>query len=187
MLTPHRHGLAEGAPGVIARERTGLSLATLIARRGMAGVLRERMAARFAVDLIDGPRASSGEGLTCIGMGPAKWLVVLEPDSLVAVDDLADMMAGVAAVIDQTDGHGLLRLSGPRLRDTFAKLVPLDLDPAVFRPGHAATTLAHHIGVTLWQVDGTPTFDVAVFRSMAEAFRHALEQSAAQYGLDLQA
>jgi sarcosine oxidase gamma subunit len=52
-----------------------------------------------------------------------------------------------------------------------------------------ASTVASHIGITLWRLDdaadATPVFEVAVFRSLAGSFWHALAQSAAEFGLSV--
>jgi sarcosine oxidase subunit gamma len=65
--------------------------------------------------------------------------------------------------------------------------VPLDLDPSAFSPGDSAVTLAGHVGLVLWQVDGAPTYDVAVFRSYAADFWHWLATGSAEFGLAVDA
>jgi heterotetrameric sarcosine oxidase gamma subunit len=77
----------------------------------------------------------------------------------------------------------VLRLSGPKVRATFEKGLGVDLHPGSFRPGDAAVTACAHLGVILWQIDEAPTYEVAVFRSLASRFWHWLSESAAEYGL----
>ncbi len=47
------------------------------------------------------------------------------------------------------------------------------------------------MGVTLWRLedhsDGTPVFEIVVFRSLAGSFWHALSESAAEFGLVMEA
>ena len=76
-------------------------------------------------------------------------------------------------MIAQTDGLAVLRISGPRVRDTFAKGLPIDLDPRAFAVGDVASSILAHIGVTIWRV-GETAYDVAVPRSFARDFWHWL-------------
>jgi len=93
----------------------------------------------------------------------------------------------VASVSDQSSGYALLRLTGPKLRDALAKMLPIDLHERAFATGDVASTLASHVGVTLWRLedgaDGSPVFEIAMFRSLAGSFWHALTSSAAEFGL----
>jgi methylglutamate dehydrogenase subunit D len=77
------------------------------------------------------------------------------------------------------------------VRDALAKIIPLDVHPAAFRPGDVASTVASHMGVTLWRLEdaahGSPVFEFAVFRSLAGSFWHALSLSAAEFGLGVDA
>jgi sarcosine oxidase subunit gamma len=91
---------------------------------------------------------------------------------------LKSAVGDTASVVDQSDAYGVLRLTGPKLRETLAKLVPLDLHPRVFKVGDVAATVAAHIGVSLWRLeddaDSQPTFELAVARSMAASLWHEL-------------
>jgi sarcosine oxidase subunit gamma len=102
------------------------------------------------------------------------------------VRNLETQLQGLASVIEQSGGLGVLRLSGPALLDTLAKGVQIDLAPETFAAGSVAVTSIAHIGVTLWKVDDGPTIDIAVARSLAGSFQHWLEASAAVHGLSVQ-
>jgi sarcosine oxidase subunit gamma len=78
----------------------------------------------------------------------------------------------------------LLQAAGPRVRDALAKGLAIDLHPRVFTTGHAAVTAVAHIGVHIWQVDDSPTYEIAVPRSLAISFWRWLAASAAEYGLE---
>jgi sarcosine oxidase gamma subunit len=48
-----------------------------------------------------------------------------------------------------------------------------------------ASTLASHVGATLWRledIDDLPVFEIAVFRSLAGSFWQTLTASAAEFG-----
>jgi sarcosine oxidase subunit gamma len=74
---------------------------------------------------------------------------------------------------------------GPRARDVLQKGVLIDLHPGAFKAGDVAVTPVAHIGTHLWQADDTPAYEIAVFRSFAEAFRHWLEEAGAEFGVDV--
>ncbi len=90
-----------------------------------------------------------------------------------------------ASFIDQTDGLALLHVSGPRVRETFAKGLPIDLDAGAFAMDDVAVSVIAHIGVTIWRLDDAPTFEIAVPRSYAGAFAYWLQESAAEFGLEV--
>jgi sarcosine oxidase subunit gamma len=68
-----------------------------------------------------------------------------------------------------------------------AKILPIDLDERAFEPGKVASTAASHVGTTLWRLedaaDGSPVFEIVMFRSFAGSFWHSLAASAAEFGL----
>jgi sarcosine oxidase subunit gamma len=92
----------------------------------------------------------------------------------------------VASVSDQSDGYTLIRLSGACVRDTLAKLIPIDVHARAFQAGQVASTVAAHIGVTLWRLpdesDQAPVFELLMFRSLTRSFWHALAEAAAEHG-----
>ncbi len=81
----------------------------------------------------------------------------------------------------------MLELAGPRVRDTLAKGIELDLHPHSFRLGDAAVTTASHIGVHLWQVADDPVYRLLVVRTYFGSFWNWLSASAAAYGCEVQA
>jgi sarcosine oxidase subunit gamma len=91
-------------------------------------------------------------------------------------------LKGLATVVDLSDGKAVLRISGRRARDTLAKGCSLDLNALVFKPGSAGTTPVALIDCVIWQVDETPTYDLAVPTSFAESLWSWLTSSAAEYG-----
>ena len=93
----------------------------------------------------------------------------------------------MASVFDLTDSRVVLEVSGPRIRDALAKLLPIDLHPAAFRPGDVAVTVASHIGVTVWQIDDAPRYRLAVARSYSGSFWRSLVAAAAEYGCEVSA
>ncbi|MFC2248099.1 sarcosine oxidase subunit gamma [Labrys portucalensis] len=170
--------------GVTVQDRSGLEIVTLAARKGQEGALAARMQAAYGLRLPNGPKRVVAGSLAALGTGPSAWLVTREaggPNLLVS--DLIEAVGTLASVTDQTSGYAVLRVSGPHVRDMFAKGLDIDLHPRAFAPGDTAVTACSHIGVTLWQLDETPTYEIALFRSMAGSFWHWLSDSAAEFGL----
>jgi sarcosine oxidase subunit gamma len=180
---PGRYGRKNGAPGVALVERVDLGIATVMARKGQTAALREAVLSAYGMTLTDASRHVAGTSVGFIGTGPGQWLSVSEQlrnGELAA--DLSRKFAGLASISDQSEGRAVIRIAGPQARDVLAKGLPIDLHPSVFTPGSAATSVISLMGVTLWQVDDTPTYDIAVFRSLAGSFWKWLTDSAAEYG-----
>lgn len=163
-----------------AVERQGLVLLALAPKQGRRDALAERLQSLHGLDLPAGPRASFAPGAALIATGPATFLLTLdEGDAAAAMAGLDDL----ATLTDQSDGYGVLRLTGPGTFETLAKGISIDFHPGAFGPGGAAVTACAHMGAILWQVDDTPTVDIAVFRSMAGSFWHFIEASGAAGGI----
>lgn len=169
--------------GVVAHERTGLVIATVMARRGQFSALSGAVRQRYGFELADAATVSGNAHTAFVGTGSGRWLAVFDDPAPGLVPVLQHDLNGLASVVDQSHGFGVLRLSGPAVLLTFEKGVALDLSPEVFKAGAAATTTLAHVSVHLWKVDEAPTFDVAVPRSYAGAFSHWLETTAAIHGL----
>jgi len=183
---PGRYGREGAAPGIAIEERRRLGIATVAARKGQGEALRAAVAATYGVEFPDGPRAVQGPQVSFIGYGPGQWLAVSERLANEALArDLAQRLKGLASISDQHGGRTVLRLSGPRARDVLAKGLPIDLHPRVFGPGSAATSTIALMGVQLWQVDDTPAYDLAIFRSVSASFWRWLTASAAEFGYEV--
>lgn len=180
---PGRFGRQAGAAGVTIGERTDLGLATVMARKGRHADLAAAAERAYGVALPAGSRLTAGPKAGFIGTGPGQWFVVSESlRNGELARDLAENFRGLASISDQSDGRAVVRISGPKARDVLAKGLPIDIDPRAFKPGDAAICLIGYIGVQLWQVDETPTYDMAVFRGFAESFWSWLTASAAEFG-----
>lgn len=111
---------------------------------------------------------ASGTGARIIWMAGGQWLLIAD-----ALPDLT----GLAAVTEQADGLAAARVSGPATEDVLARLVPMDLRPAVFTKGATARTLLGHMMCSITRVDADAV-EVMVMRSMAGTLVHDLERAA---------
>jgi sarcosine oxidase subunit gamma len=189
VAVPGRYGRSYGEPGIVISERIGLGLATVAARRGKADALSEAVANTYGVDLPTSSRVIQGSQVSFIGYGPGQWLAVSASlaNEALALELSATKLAGLASISDQSGGRTVLGLSGPHARDVLAKGLPIDLDPRAFSLGSAATSAISHMGVQLWQLDDTRSYDLAIFRSVSESFWSWLTASAAEFGYVVEA
>jgi len=176
------HG-AKGKTGVTLREVTGCALAELTALKGQKEALATVIVTSFGIALPAANKTASKDGVTFVSVGPGKWLVTGEGAAgHVLIAKLEKAAGSLAAIIDQSDARALVEISGEKARAALAKGVMIDLDPAAFRTGDAATSFAVQFWITLWQTHDEPTYRLAVFRSMGRDLLHWLESSAAEFG-----
>ena len=184
---PELSALRTTSVGVVARERESLGIATVLVRQGRADALAQRVRERFQIELPQQPRRRAAGDVALIGTGPGAWLATHERESNDFMLALSEGLGDLAALADQTDGYAVLRLSGPNVRDSLVKFVPVDLHPCAFAVDDAVSTIAAHVGITLWRLQdedaGAAVFELAVFRSLATNLWHALTESAAEFGL----
>lgn len=181
-LAPGRHGRSVGEPGVVIRELTDFSLASVLARRGRSAEAAAAAEQAFGVRLPDGPRLATGYGMSFIGTGPGQWLA-LSPGCDEGVETLLGGALGDSvSVFDQSDSRVMLELRGPRVRDVLAKGVTLDLHPRAFATGQAAVTTVAHLAVHLWQAGDEPLYRLLGVRTYFESLWHWLAAASAEYG-----
>ncbi len=165
--------------GVIARAIDGRAVATVMLRKGQRTALADRVQQCFGIALRDQAKRATADGVTFLGIGPGRWLAMAERPGF--VDDLTAKLAGLASVVEQSDALAILRLSGLALPATLEK--GFAIDTAGFACDDCAVTSVSHQGATIWKIDDTPSFEIAVARSLAGSFLHWLEASAAVHGL----
>ena len=168
--------------GVRIALKEDFQIASVAARRGQVPDLNARCRALAGITMRDGPARVCKPPFTILGVGPDRWLLLRAGDMPLA-RDLAIAFGASASVCDQSDGYVIFQVSGHRARNVLAKGVPIDLDPEVFDPGRCAVTTIAHIGAIVWQSDDLPTYEIAIFRSFADAFWHWLIASSAQFGV----
>lgn len=183
-----RHGAAEGVAGLNMSEQTGFELVQVMARRGQRDATGQACLNAYGKTQPATPQAIAADGATLVWSGPDQFLV-LSPRGA-ALDKARMAFAGVASLSEQSDARALLRIAGPRARDMLAKICSLDLHPAAFPVGAAATTFIDHTAVNLWRAadaDGEPVFHLLIFGTFAESLWHMLLDSGAEYGIAIDA
>ena len=177
-----RHGRRSGDPGVEI-ETLEWALAGVSTGASAAAALKVRVKERFGADLPVAGQAAFGTTGSLIGSAPGQWLVTGAARG--ALDDLPSLLAGAAAVTDQTDSRALVRFAGPDARKALAKGFAIDLHPSVFVSGSAAVTRAANLSVHIWRQG--ETFVIAVPRSSAGSFWSWLITASAEFGCNVAA
>ena len=175
-----------GSTGVRIVERAAETLIQVSAWQAQSAAVRASLAGALGFEAPVSPRITQRDGLAIVWSGPGQWWVLASQD-LSLGDRLASVLAGVAAVTEQSGSRVLLRLSGPEVRRALAKVIALDLDPSVFAEGCAAMTDLAHVPVHFWRspdAEGGPVFEIATPRSFAPSVWQALIAAAAEYGLE---
>jgi heterotetrameric sarcosine oxidase gamma subunit len=182
----HLHNLPPNGNGNDLRieERLDLAIATVMSR-GDDRALAAKIHGEFGLPLPSTPRRVSNGVKALVGIGPGVWLAVFRGASPLMASELASSLAGFASVADQTSAYAVLRISGAFARELLSRGAFIDFDPSVFGPGSAAVTTISHIGVTIWQIDETPTFEIALFRSFADGFWHWMMATSTALGVGL--
>ncbi len=165
-------------------ERLDLAMATVMSR-GDDRALAAKVHGEFGLPLPSTPRRVSNGVKALVGIGPGVWLAVFQGADPLMASELASSLAGLASVADQTSAYAVLRISGASAREVLSRGAFIDFDPSVFGPGSAAVTTISHVGVTIWQIDETPTFEIALFRSFADSFWHWMMTTCTALGVGL--
>jgi heterotetrameric sarcosine oxidase gamma subunit len=184
LVGPGHDDAARADAGVTLAWRPRVSLASVMARKGQCDVVSQNVRAAFRLSLPVSPRYVTDGSTAFVWAGPGHWLAVADNEDALAFEArLRARLPGCASICGQSDGRSIIRVCGPSARDALAKTVPIDLHPREFGPGHAAVTLAGHIGIHLWQIDAVPSYEIAVFRSFAAALWQWLVESSQEFGL----
>lgn len=126
--------------------------------------------------------ASKGD-CTVLWIGPNEWWATA-PDRSDMSARLSDALEGPGvALTDIGESRTVIRISGPRARDTLAKGCTLDLHPRAFGAGRCSQTLLAKATVVIHQVSDEPVYDLYVLRSFAEYLWLWLEDAAQEYGM----
>jgi len=155
--------------GLTLNRRRGLRLAWLLARRGQAASLAERL----GLPLEAGRAAAVANGLA-LPVAPGQWLLVGEG----ALPALPEAVAPLGYLSEQSAGRVVLRLAGPAAAPTLSRLCSLDLHASQAGPGFCAQTPILHSALLLHRYGAEPGFDLYAPASLAGSLTHALREAA---------
>ena len=156
----------------------GLQITSIVARRGAADEVVERLRVRLGIAAPRGPRRAWADGVALLGVGPNRWLAIADAGFPSLSASLALDLTGLASVCDQGDGYVVFSIEGFAARDVLARGVPIDLHPAAFGLESVGVTQVAHMGAILWQT--ASAYHIAVLRSHRASFWRWLMESAAE-------
>lgn len=172
--------------GVIAAERNGLGIARVVARKGQTAGVAELIRAKFGIELPNAPRRALFGDVGIGGIGPNSWIATRESAGNGFAESLRSLLDPWASIADQSDAYVILRLAGPKVRETLTKLIPIDVHPRSFPVNELAQTVCGYMDVTLWRLgdtsDGDPAFEIWTGRSLAASLHQAISHGAAEFG-----
>ncbi len=122
----------------------------------------------------------------CVGDKGLAWM---SPDEILLLVPYAEVPAALGLVAkalkgqhylaeNVSDARALIQIEGPFAAEVLAKLAPVDLHPANFKPGNFRRTRLGQVAAAFWMRD-VDTIDVICFRSVADYTFDLLATSAA--------
>lgn len=183
-LTPGRHGTAQGPAGLTITPVSGQAI-VLIQPFDLAATEAALAGLGFSWPATGRVTTGAAGAMAWGGLDKAYAMAAQEqPGDLAAW--LADALGPLAAVTDQSEGRGVVRLSGSALTATLRKLVAIDVDPTIFTSGHTAITQIAHVGVQLIaEADGVVTLILP--RTFAGSLLHEIAEAGAFEGVEVHA
>ena len=111
-----------------------------------------------------------GEQFIILWLGENEWLIITpENGERELITLLKNKMGGICmSFTDVSSSQCIIRVTGSHVRDVLAKGCSLDLHSRSFDVGKCAQSLIAAVGVTIRQIDSTPSFELIVRRSFAE-------------------
>lgn len=128
---------------------------------------------------------TANDRLRLVWVGPDDWFLIGPSGEQAALVATLRQALGQqhAAVTDVSSGYFLTSLSGPSARLLLAQGCPMDFHPSVFPIGRAASTHFFKVGITLWQTEPAPHFELLVRRSFIDHFWQLMVACSAEFGL----
>lgn len=192
-----RHSILEPALKELAEQssRQAAAVVTEVPFQGQfviraledTGALSARLKPVFGLALDETPnKADAAQNNVVFWLREGQWLVVTPPEHsrtlFAQADEALDGMD--SSIVDNTDGHTMLRLSGERARDILMKGCPLDIHPREFPAGSMAQTRIVHADVLLHHPDDK-TFHIFVRNSFAEYLLRWIFDAGLEYGISV--
>jgi sarcosine oxidase subunit gamma len=183
-VIPGRHGRDLPAPGLRLQVLKPRAMVHVMARRNKRAELDRTVQTRYGVVLPDAPILARGNKVSLLWAGHHQWLALAADEARAnLIAELQTSVGGAASLSDQSDARFAVMASGPKVRDTLAKLTPIDLHPWAFAPSQTALTLFGHLTGQITQIDDTPSYELMVFRGFAQCFWRAIHAAGAEFGI----
>jgi sarcosine oxidase subunit gamma len=180
-IAPGHYG-NQNADGVVLRAELGGSLISIQTGRSQEVRLAAAIRETFAVELPETPLLAVGTECSLLWSGRLQWFAMAQDNDLLR---RLNPLRELGSLSDQSDARCIVEISGPKARETLAKLAPVDLHPRVFQKHTTALTVLGHVAGQITQIGDEPTFQLMVFRSFAENFWSSLVEAGEEYGVNI--
>lgn len=152
--------------GDVRLEELDAGVITLLAPYGDGAALSAALEAAHGVAYAKPGRSVGTARARCVWFGQGQAL-------LIGPGPAADL-AQHGAMVEQSDGWAVVSLSGDKVVDVLARLVPVDLRAGTFKRGHCVRTMLGHMSVSITRT-AQDRMMILVFQSMANTLIHELE------------
>ena len=153
----------------------------MITLRGDLGAknIRNAATAVAGVDYPEERHCNCVEERGIAWMSPDELLVMCPYGEVAqAIEKIENTVKGSHALaVNVSDARAVFQVSGPHVREVLAKLVPVDLDPAVFTPGMFRRTRIAQVPAAFWMRDAE-TVQIVCFRSVGQYVFDVLNMAA---------
>jgi len=124
-------------------------------------------------------RANAANGRAALWLGPDEYLLLAPVGEMRAIAvELTAALAGIPhSLVDVSQRHVALQVSGPRASEILSTGCPLDLDPAEFPPGMCTRTLFGKAAIVLWR-RSAEEYHLEVWRSFSDYVTGCLREAA---------
>ena len=178
--TPGRFGNGAGGSdqtaGVILEVMQGLALHQVAAWAESIDAVGEKTAEVAGAKSAPGPcSATSGSEASVLRIEPLKWWVYGAAAPTLSAEQ--------GATLDLSHSRTHIRIRGDDAVTFLNRHVSLDLRESAFPEGSVASTVLHHVGVTLWRSD--QGYEMFIPRGFALSLWEMLVETAEQFGLEV--
>lgn len=162
--------------GVCLAEVPSLKLYQVAAWANSIDVVGAQVAKAVGCERAPGPCEAAAVGtVAALRIEPLKWWLYGVEAS--AVD------AEQGAILDISHSRTHIRISGPDATTLLNRHLSLDLREHSFPIGSVASTMIHHVGVTLWRAD--TGYELFIPRGFALSLWEGIVDSAKQFGVEI--
>jgi heterotetrameric sarcosine oxidase gamma subunit len=120
-------------------------------------------------------KAESSKSASILRIEPLKWWIY--------ESEAPELDAEQGATIDISHSRTHIRITGSSACDFLNRFLPIDLREDSFPVGSVASSVIHHVGITLWRSD--KGYEMFIPRGFAESLWEGFVESATQFGLEI--
>ena len=144
--TPAFGGFKKEADGATLSEETGLAIIAVTIRTDAQRSFKTAFKKLFGADVPSAQESVTAGNTMIVPSAIDQFFIIEKTDPLALEAKLINALGKHATMTDQTDGWGVLTLSGPKTITTMERVSQVDMDLSVFPEGAVARTVLEHVG-----------------------------------------